>query len=404
MKPRLLAIASHPIQYIVPVYRELTQKGRVDVRVLYCREFGIKPTYDKQFGRQIQWDTELLGGYEHLFLQNLSPIHNTFNPLHAINPGVIPEVLKWADVVWINGLMYPSNWLAIMAAKMKRVPVIFRSELGPAALAGSGLKSGAKRAFYRNALRLMDSVMLLGTQNRRAYDSLGVDDARYSNTPYTVDVSRFQVSEAERLNRRMKQRMAWGIKEHELVALFLGKLTERKHPEALLALDGAQAAARLALVWGGTGEKEKELRERSGGLRHARPIFNGLVNQTEIPDVLWASDLFVMPSEREPWGLVLNEAMAAGLPSIVSEQVGAAADLCVDGETGYVIPAGDEKALIAAVDKLAGEARLRERMGRAALERISRWTPGATAEGIEEAVMAALAQSERRHERPGRAE
>jgi glycosyltransferase involved in cell wall biosynthesis len=386
-KPRLLAVASHPIQYFVPLYQLLAQSPRLDFRVVYCREYGISPTYDKQFKQHIQWDTDLLGGYDYTFLRNISPVSSTFNPLHALNPGVIAEVFNGVDVIWINGLIYPTNWLALAAAKIKRAAIICRSELYPEVIAERDYKASLKRAFYRQSLKLVDGFLTIGARNRAAYAALGVPSAKMTDALYVVDVSRFQVTEAERQRRRARQRAAWGLTEADIVVLHLGKLTVRKHPEALLALDDAEHADRLTLVWVGAGEMEQALKARAVSLTRSKAVFAGLANQSEIPDVLWASDMFVFPSEREPWGLVLNEAMAAGLPAIVSDQVGAAVDLCIDGVTGYTFPANDLEALKARVDRLADDASLRVRMGDAAREHIMGWTPEITVRGIEQAVL-----------------
>ena len=88
---RLAILASHPIQYFTPVYRRLARVPGLDVEVWYCRDFGARPRYDQQFDRIVQWDVDQLGGYRHKFLFNVSPISNTFNPLHAINPAALPR-------------------------------------------------------------------------------------------------------------------------------------------------------------------------------------------------------------------------------------------------------------------------------------------------------------------------
>jgi glycosyltransferase involved in cell wall biosynthesis len=392
-----LAIASHPIQYHVPLYRLLTERKNVQLRVAYCREYGNKPTFDKQFGRAVHWDTELLGGYEHVFLRNFSPIDDTFNPLHAFNPSIATEVRESADVIWINGLMYPTNWMAIAAARQRRTPILLRSELYPAAMNGGSLRSALKQRFYRQALTAVDGVLTIGTLNHSVYSKLGVNDERMTLTPYAVEMGRFQVSSRESAERRRERRATWGLNDDDVAVIFLGKLTSRKHPEMLLALDHCENADRLAVVWVGAGELEPQLQEEASKMVRARTVFAGMANQSEIPDVLWASDIFVMPSEQEPWGLVLNEAMAAGLPSVVSDQVGAAADLCVDGVTGYVTGFGDVEALLTAVDRLAASDELRTRLGVAARERISRWSPEAAANGIEQAAFAALSRRNSHH-------
>ncbi|MFN2453691.1 MAG: glycosyltransferase family 4 protein [Pyrinomonadaceae bacterium] len=393
MKPKLLAVASHPIQYYVPLYRSLTQKQQLELRVVFCREYGVRPTYDRQFGSYIQWDADLLDGYQHSFLRNFSPITSTFNPLHAFNPGVMPEVWRWADVIWINGLLYPTNLLAMIAARAKRAPVLLRSELHPPQIAGASLKNKLKRLFYRQALRGVDGVMTIGSSNRAAYASLGVVEEQMTETPYVVEMNRFRVPVAEREKRRAQRRSLWGLKDTDIAVLYLGKFTARKHPESLLTLDRAKHAGRLVLVMVGSGEMESSVKAEAAKLERAKAIFPGVANQAEIPDIMWASDLFVFPSEREPWGLVLNEAMAAGIPAIVSDEVGAAADLCVHGETCHVYPFGDNESLIKAVDQLAGNSNLRGQMSHATLAHIAGWTPENVARAIERAVWKSLAQS-----------
>ncbi len=87
-----------------------------------------------------------------------------------------------------------------------------------------------------------------------------------------------------------------------------------------------------------------------------------------------AADVFVLPSTFEPWGLVVNEAMAAGLPVIASAAVGCADDLIVDGETGVLIEAGSSSELATSMARLADDIGLRRAMSRAARRRIAPWT------------------------------
>jgi glycosyltransferase involved in cell wall biosynthesis len=102
------------------------------------------------------------------------------------------------------------------------------------------------------------------------------------------------------------------------------------------------------------------------------------------------ADLFVLPSRREPWGLVVNEAMASGLPVLATRKVGAAQDLIIEGESGYLVPENDAEAMASAIDHACqSEERLRT-MGKAAQQVVQSWNYGATLTGFYQALAACL--------------
>ena len=100
----------------------------------------------------------------------------------------------------------------------------------------------------------------------------------------------------------------------------------------------------------------------------------GRLAGSEVWDAYLASDIVVVPSRYEPWGLVVNEAMACGRPVVATDRVGCVDNLVVHEETGLVVPGEAPHALADAIGRLASNARLREEMGPAAARIISRWT------------------------------
>jgi glycosyltransferase involved in cell wall biosynthesis len=102
--------------------------------------------------------------------------------------------------------------------------------------------------------------------------------------------------------------------------------------------------------------------------------FSGFINQSELPRVCAASDLFVLPSEQEPWGLIVNEVMCAGLPVVVAEEVGCVPDLVHDGRNGLLVRAGDVESLTDALRRLVRGHAERAEMGRQSLEVIRPWS------------------------------
>ena len=116
----------------------------------------------------------------------------------------------------------------------------------------------------------------------------------------------------------------------------------------------------------GSGELEPELSSFCADRGLDNVVFTGFVNQSELPWLYGAADVFVLPSEYEPWGLAVNEAMCAGLPVVVSSEVGCVADLVREGINGYAPAAGDIEGLSHALRHLIEDDRLRRRQGKLA--------------------------------------
>ena len=161
--------------------------------------------------------------------------------------------------------------------------------------------------------------------------------------PYAVDNARF--TEGSRLSdeQRRKVRAELGVADADPIVLYAAKLQARKHPDDLL-----RAAARLKdrgirfhVVMVGSGEMAAELVDLAARLGLENVHFHGFANQSALPQIYGAADVFVLPSENEPWGLAVNEAMCAGLPIVASAEIGCAADLVRAGVNGQTFAAGD---------------------------------------------------------------
>jgi glycosyltransferase involved in cell wall biosynthesis len=179
-----------------------------------------------------------------------------------------------------------------------------------------------------------------------------------------------------------------GVTDDAPILLYAAKFSRRKRPDDLVRaatlLRGSGLDFHLVLV--GSGEMEAELRGMiaAGGLDNAHMA--GFVNQSALPSVYAASDIFVLPSDNEPWGLAVNEAMCAGLPIVLSAEIGCVADLVLDGENGATFPAGDVAALAGALRPLIRSVELRRRMGEASREIIARWSYAECLAGVRAAL------------------
>lgn len=186
----------------------------------------------------------------------------------------------------------------------------------------------------------------------------------------------------------MSLRHELGVLRDGTIVLFAAKLIRLKRASDLIdafsRICGRVPDSHLVIV--GSGEEEDNLRRQVAGVADGRVHFLGFLNQTDLPSIYAACDLFVLPSDNESWGLVVNEAMAAGLPVIVSDDVGAAPDLVANTGAGMVYPCGDIDALAACLETMLGDGGLRTRVAARSREVIASWDVTCTADAITSAA------------------
>ena len=125
---KLAIYAPHPVQYHVPIYREIKKLKEVKSVVLYADNLGVKAVYQPEFKVSIQWDIPLLDGYEYIFFRNFAK-NKMGNFFSRINPGLFFHVLtKRYDTVLIQGYHTLNSWLILVASKLSNTKIIFRGE------------------------------------------------------------------------------------------------------------------------------------------------------------------------------------------------------------------------------------------------------------------------------------
>jgi glycosyltransferase involved in cell wall biosynthesis len=244
---------------------------------------------------------------------------------------------------------------------------------------GRGPRGALKRRFLEWLFARCARFLAIGSANRDYYLRRGVAAEQIFPMPYAVDNDFFaDLARAARPHRNdLRRELALGDRP---VILYAGKLIERKHPERLLrAWTGAPwPAAKPALLFVGDGELRSALeRNAPDDVR-----FAGFRNQTELPALYDLADVFVLPAEKEPWGLAVNESMACATAVVVGDRVGCAPDL-VDPTCGAVVPNGDEAALGRALIDVLGRA---EAAGMAASRKIDEWSFAADVRGLRAAL------------------
>jgi glycosyltransferase involved in cell wall biosynthesis len=382
---RLAIVASHVIQYQDPFFRMLAQQPDVDLTVLYCSPAGAEVYRDADMKTTLRWDIETLTGYRHRVLRNLG-----FGDGYArlINPGIVPALLggRYDMVLFMAGWGSVSALAGIAACRAAGIPFFLYGDSSFPPPEDTPTRR-ARAALLRALFAVTTGFMVSGALNADYYRHYGADPSRFFLLPWAVDNERFAAAAQLDADERAALRARLGIPRDAVVFVFSAKLVPRKDPMTLLrAFERMRSRARAALLFLGDGDlrapMEAYAREHALG-----PVsFAGFINQTDLPKHYAAADVFVLPSTYEPRGAVVNEAMACGLPVIVTDRCGSIGDIVLDGENAFVYPAGDADALARFMDLMVEDDALRARMARRSREIIDTWTFARGVEGVRAAL------------------
>jgi glycosyltransferase involved in cell wall biosynthesis len=388
-KFKLAVLNSHPIQYFAPLYRRIAATDDIDLTVYFCSRQGLSSGYvDPGFGKEIVWDIPLLEGYRHKFLGTLRADAGPKGFFSLINPSIVAELRRERfDAIIVHGHNFATNVLAIAAAKVVGTAVFMRGETH-LFLRRSRVKRLLRRPLMTLLYGMCDACLYIGTWNRQFYEHHGVAPGKLFLVPYTVDNDFFAGQADMSRDAAAELRREFGVDEQAALVLYASKLIPRKRPKDLLeAFAGVLSrGVKVELMFVGDGPELATLQATARD-RHMKGIhFAGFRNQTELPRFYAAADMFVLPSEDEPWGLIINEVMCAAVPVITTSVVGASPDLVIDGKTGFVYPPGDIGRLSSAIETLARDPQLAKAMGREARARMAGWTYEECVRGIRSAL------------------
>lgn len=388
-KTRIAVVNTHPIQYFAPLYAYLNASPDLEVTALYLSDFSLRGAIDQGFEQVVKWDVDLLSGYPHVFVGHKA---RKLEP-RGFASMIVPEIWQAVrnggyDALWLHGHGTAANLIALAAAKSIGIPVFMRSEthLG---LPRTKLKTAMRKPLMSTLYGQCDGFLAIGTANKRFYMTMGVPEEKIRLVPYTVDNARFMARARLSEKERRATRQRYGISADRPAILFASKFMWRKHPDHLVLAAQQLEAEGLSfdLVLAGSGEMQAVLEALIARGGPPNVVMPGFINQQDMPRLLGACDLFVLPSEDEPWGLIVNEAMCAGLPVVVSSEIGCATDLVRHGENGFTFAAGDIGALAGALRSIVVDAGLRRTMSRKSLEIIDGWNYRRCLDGLHETVI-----------------
>lgn len=303
------------------------------------------------------------------------------------NPGVIRAIRESSpDVVVVAGYSSITTQIAMRWLRWRRIPWIFWGEVpGMRRLHswGTGLRALARYP----AIAWPDAIAAIGTVAVNEYRRLAHARCEVANIPYFTDLAAFQ---------RQPRSESTSVR-----LLYCGQLIERKGVGDLLGafLSLADELPQLTLRFVGDGPLKESLSAQVPDRLASRVDFAGFQPVEKLPEFFAAADVFVLPSRHDGWGVVVNQALGAGLPIICTDAVGAAHDLVTDDGNGYVVPVRDRQALAEAIRRVAVDAGLRARFAEHSRRRSEEWTPD---RGADRWVSLASQVLVRRRKRAGR--
>lgn len=392
---RVAYLVSHPIQYQAPLLRYIVANTEIELTAFFLSDFSVRGYKDEGFGTTVQWDVPLLEGYPSQVLPALGD-NQRLTPLRPFVYG-LSRFLKAGrfDALWLHGYAHQANLRALLVAKSLGMKVFLRTDSQLASSTSHPLKGWVKARLLRRLFKSVDGFLVAGALNRDYFRHYGVPDSKMFLLPFAVDNDFFQRQADLARSGRERLRAALGLSPGRPIILFASKFLRRKRAGELLEAyrrlspDGT-AEPHPYLLFVGDGEQKAEVEAEALRLGWSSVRLLGFKNQTELPPLLDLCDVFVLPADSEPWGLIVNEVMNAAKPVIVTDEVGAAPDLVHEGENGYVVPVGDIAALASRLRAITEDPDKARRMGERSLEIIQGWGFKENVVGLRQALEATV--------------
>jgi len=365
---RCAVVTNVPAPYRLPMWDILAAGGEVDLHVIYCAAAHIDPSQD---GRSSNHAVHFLAGRYQAFDTRFTHADlSVCQRLSEIRP----------DVVITNGFI-PTFVFAFAWSVLHRVPHVTMTDGTFETESTLTWKHRLVRrvvfAFTRAFLGACEGSVAL-------YRSYGIARDRIHVTPLCADNARFGA-----VIRSFEERT------HDF--LFCGRYMDLKNP--LMAIRIARAVAqrlgrRVSLRFVGKGDLEPAMREMAQACASEVEVsFAGYLSQEALPLEYAASRVFLFPTSMDCWGVVVNEACAAGVPCVVSPHTGVAGEMIRDGETGFVCALKDEAAWVDRCTRLLADGAHWQQLSGAAQRAVAPYTFARAADGVRDALRQALGQA-----------
>ena len=361
---RIAIVTEIPAPFRIPLFNALASTDGVELSVQFLAASDPRRSYPV-YADEFHFPWEVLPGHDVLARGRWV----------VLNRGVGRALSRAdAEVVVLGGWNQPAFWSAQRwAGRNGRKTAAWVESTARDARSNAPVLERAKRRF----LRRCDAFIVPGRASAEYIASFGAE-GQIAVAPNAVDGAIFGERVAAARERRRELREELGI-ERDCI-LYVGRLVPEKGVDLLVGALAENPSCELIVA--GEGPERARLAALATDVAPGRIRFLGYVARDDIPPWYAAADVFALPSRSEQWGMVLNEAVTAGLPLVASDAAGGAHDLVDDGNNGFVVPAGDGAALAGALTRLLRDTALRERGAARSLEIARGFTPAAWAGAV----------------------
>jgi glycosyltransferase involved in cell wall biosynthesis len=375
MTRRLVILTEIIAPYRIPVFNSLAARGDVHLHVIFLSENDPSLRQWHVYKDEIKFSYEVLPSWRRRI--------GKYNAL--LNSGVGAALSRaLPDAVLCGGYSYLASWQAAFWAKRHGVPLLLWSE---STALDIRRKHHLVEWFKRKFRKRCQAFVAAGKTSRDYLLALGASSSSIFIAPDAVDI-RFFAASAEKARHQEREIRA----RNQLPSryyLYAGRLVKEKGVFELLdayAKLEASVRSRISLVFVGDGPVRRELMRRAAEVEQGVVRFCGWVHREQIPEIYAFADAFVFPTHSDPWGLVVNEAMACSLPIVASQVAGCVPDLLQDGWNGFAVQPREVEGLVRSMKILFDDPELARQMGSRSFQRIQDYTPERCAAGIVQAL------------------
>ena len=371
MKRRLTLMTEIISPYRIPLFNVLARHEGVDLHVIFLAETDPDLRKWRVYKDEIKFSYQVLPSWRKRV--------GRYNWL--LNRGVASALSASApDVVLCGGYNYVASWQALLWSRMRHVPFLLWSESNLQDLRrGHAIVEFMKRKFMSRC----SGFVVPGQSAGEYLRACKIREESIFVAPNAVDNDLFATAAAATRQHAASRRTEFGLPVRYF--LFVGRLVREKGVFELLSayakLD-KEIRKQVGLVFVGDGAERAQLQVVASTISPGMVTFAGFAQREQLTSYYALAEVLILPTYTDPWGLVVNEAMACGLPVIVSQVAGCAADLVKENWNGVLIPPRDEAALVAAMERIASQPELRRTMSGNSLQRIAQYTPNTWSLGI----------------------
>lgn len=364
MTRRVVLVTEIISPYRIPLFNALARQPGVDLHVIFLSETDPSLREWQIYKNEIRFSYEVLPSWRRrIGKYNLLINRKITRTLKAAAP----------EVIVCGGYSYLASWQSLLWSRRHQVPFLLWSESNEQDLR----RRTALVEFLKKKFLSRCTAFLVAGQSARAYlRAQGVNDENIFTAPNAVDNDLFALAAERARSRAQELRKELNLPQRYF--LFVGRLVQEKGVFDLLAAY-AKLESRLrdqtGLVFAGDGPCRRALQQKAAEISPGVIRFVGFVQRDDLARYYALSEALILPTHSDPWGLVVNEAMACGLPVIVSTVAGCAVDLVKPDWNGWCVPANDSLSLSIAMSSLAAQPERSKTMASNSRQLIAQYTP-----------------------------